>query len=341
MLIGVASGALLTLGALILLRKSAGSLGLLDRPGGHKAHSEAVPAVGGIAICFGFFISAGISPSLETPTSVISLALIVILMLGIVDDLISIPPFLRLTIQLIVVATVIWLDAISPVTLGQPFGTESTVIDNPLIALGLGVILVTGMINAFNMVDGADGLAGSLALLSLAAIAAVAFFSGDSSLFLLSIFLLASIAVFLVFNLPIGFNQKLRLFMGDAGSMMIGLFVGWALLRLSQDPSTVVSPVTLLWFVAMPIFDMLSVILGRVLRGLSPFAPDNSHFHHMLIRRGAGVGVAVTVIVSMALLWGLVGFALHSVIEAPDYLSLLTFLIAWGVTFLLMRGRQA
>jgi UDP-GlcNAc:undecaprenyl-phosphate GlcNAc-1-phosphate transferase len=125
--------------------------------------------------------------------------------------------------------------------------------------------------------------------------------------------------------------------MGDAGSLFLGFLLSWSLIALSQDSESIVSPVTLLWFIAMPIFDMGSTAIGRVAKGHSPFFADTTHLHHSLLRRGLPVPGALTVLVAMAVVWIGVGWILDRVLGLPDYVSLLAFVGAGVITHGLMR----
>ncbi len=153
------------------------------------------------------------------------------------------------------------------------------------------VLAVIGAINAFNMVDGIDGLAGMLSLVTFAAIA-VLFYLAGNSWFMLPLLFIGAIAGYLLFNLRWPFQSFSKIFMGDAGSMLIGLTVVWLLLIGSQNISNpfqntaVFSPVTALYLIAIPLMDMTAIMYRRIRKGLSPFNPDRDHLHHIFERAG-------------------------------------------------------
>jgi UDP-GlcNAc:undecaprenyl-phosphate GlcNAc-1-phosphate transferase len=219
---------------------------------------------------------------------------------------------------------------------GSPFGPETVVFDG-WVATVLCVFLVAGAMNAMNMVDGIDGLAGSLAALAFSAVATVALVSGNAEVLAIAVIAAGVSGAFLIFNLPLGFNRPIRTFMGDAGSLFLGFLLSWSLIALSQDSASIVSPVTLLWFIAMPIFDMGSTAFGRVAKGYSPFYADTTHLHHSLLRRGLPVPGALAVLIAMAIFWIGVGWTLDRVLGLPDYVSLLAFIAAGGVTHAAIR----
>lgn len=318
------------------LRPLARNLDFIDRPGGRKIHSDEVPVVGGLAMYVGLALSVSLLPeAARPPLTFLSLAFVFVLT-GLLDDRFSIPPVVRLIVQSIGALAMASVAGLTVQYVGAPFGFGETIFV-PTLALGLTVVLVVGAVNALNMVDGIDGLAGSLGLVALVGIGLTAIETGAVAVFGLVLAIGGSVAGFLLFNLPLGINRKLRVFMGDAGSMLIGFTLAWCLVALSQNPDNPVAPVTLLWFVAIPIFDLVSTAAGRLSRGYSPFHADTTHFHHTLIARGASRPLALVVLVGLAVVWGLVGVLIDLRFDAPDVFSLVGFLIAGVLSHLLIR----
>jgi UDP-GlcNAc:undecaprenyl-phosphate GlcNAc-1-phosphate transferase len=129
--------------------------------------------------------------------------------------------------------------------------------------------------------------------------------------------------------------------MGDAGSMLLGFSLAWMMVALSQDPATLVAPVTLLWFVAVPIFDLVSTAVGRMRRGVSPMSADNTHLHHRLMSRGFSARSTLAVLVALAVVWALVGVLLEVYVRAPEWVSLIAFVAAGAVTSRALTGQPA
>ncbi len=112
--------------------------------------------------------------------------------------------------------------------------------------------------------------------------------NGDLNFQLLSMAFVGATGAFLVFNIwgcPNKRNFK-KVFMGDAGSMFLGLSLGVLLVRGSQGESEAFSPITSLWLVLLPMTDMFTIMYRRLKRGKSPMSPDRTHIHHMLLRAG-------------------------------------------------------
>lgn len=330
--------ALVTIIVMAVLRPVAERLDFVDRPGGRKIHDAQVPVVGGLAMWVGFFVGSAVLPA-EVRPPLVAIALgFMFVTLGLLDDRYSLSAVFRLAVQGLGAIVMVLLGGLAVHFVGAPFGPGTVVFDG-WAATVLCVFLVSGAMNAMNMVDGIDGLAGSLAAIAFSAVAAVALVSGDAEVLAISVIAAGVAGAFLVFNLPLGFNRPIRTFMGDAGSLFLGFLLSWSLIALSQNAEAIVSPVTLLWCIAMPIFDMGSTALGRMVRGYSPFYADTTHLHHSLLRRGLPVPAALAVLIGLALVWIAVGISLDRELDAPDYLSLLAFLAAGVIThFLVRRG---
>jgi UDP-GlcNAc:undecaprenyl-phosphate GlcNAc-1-phosphate transferase len=163
-------------------------------------------------------------------------------------------------------------------------------------------------INAFNMLDGLDGLAGAIALIAFIGLAVV---SGADAGAALSLVIAGSVAAFLVFNMPTQFNRSVRCFMGDSGSTLLGFCVAWLCIQVSQGAAREVAPVTTLWVVALPVYEVVWSTVRRLLRGTSPFRPDSNHFHHLLLAAGFGVRGTFAIMTTLALLLAAFGVAAH------------------------------
>jgi UDP-GlcNAc:undecaprenyl-phosphate GlcNAc-1-phosphate transferase len=145
------------------------------------------------------------------------------------------------------------------------------------------------------MSDGLDGLCGNLTMVSLLGLGtAASLWSNTADFQLINIFA-ASVAGFLIFNQRMVWRPRALIFLGDAGSMLLGFVLAWFTIEISQAPVDAVSPAAALWFVALPVMDTVGVMLRRMLSGLSPFHADSRHLHHLLIH--AGFSVAETILI--------------------------------------------
>jgi len=292
---------------LVALRPVAIALGLVDKPGGRKLHVGDVPIVGGVAMFAGMF--AGLL-MLKFPAHFllpIFVACSLILVIGVVDDRFHLPASARLSTQ--IAATLIMVYGANSFleTIGAPFGTGEIAMGRFWLVLTMLVTL--SMINAYNLIDGVDGLAGSLALIALLSIAAAAGIHHAAAV--AAVIVSAAIAGFLIFNFPTIWNRRERTFMGDAGSTLLGFTIVWIALGVSQGGERVISPVSCLWFASIPVYDLFTCFVRRLLKGKSPFTPGRDHFHHKLMRGGFGVRHTLGILTGLQALYATVGLAAH------------------------------
>lgn len=167
---------------------------------------------------------------------------------------------------------------------------------------------VVGAINAFNMVDGMDGLLGGLTIVVFLSFS-VLFLAHDQMHFAyLSLMFIVILTPFVLFNLGY-FGRVRQVFMGDAGSMMIGFTVIWMLMGGTQlgGENNIIRPVTALWLIAVPLIDMMAIMIRRIRKGHSPFHPDREHAHHIMQRIGLTPRQSLVVICLIQVAYGSVG----------------------------------
>jgi UDP-GlcNAc:undecaprenyl-phosphate/decaprenyl-phosphate GlcNAc-1-phosphate transferase len=288
--------------AIALLYRYAQPLGLVDRPDDRKRHVGNIPLIGGLSAFFGVLVGACIYGGFSLFTNVLLGTATVLALVGALDDRFDLSVRARLLVQTAAVLTMIAITGVYIHTLGHIFGHE---VDLGILGIPVTVVAVIGLLNAFNMMDGIDGLAGSLALVSIGAI--IMF---DASLqwhrVILLVLLMAALIPYLAANLGL---VGRKIFLGDAGSMMVGYLLAWSLIRLSQQSSldSQLSSVDVLWCVALPVLDTLAVMTRRIRQGKSPFKPDRGHIHHLLLNSGLGPRTTLVALVALAVTLAFIG----------------------------------
>src|SRR6056297_133519 len=294
--------------ALLTLRRFALAVGLVDKVGVLKHHGANVPMIGGLAILLAYCFVLAVQPILLQPNMPFLICGALIVVTGTLDDRFLLSPVLRLSVHVVVALIAIFSGGLIVDNIGAPFMTG--VIELHWLALPFAILVFVGGINAWNMIDGIDGLASVLAFIAMGFLLAVAGSSGPALQASL-LALLCSIGAFFLFNLPFRGQRRHRTFLGDAGSMFLGFAVVWHALALSQSATAVISPVTALWFVALPVYDVITTTLRRILKGVSPLAGDRQHLHHLLQDHGMSIRQTLLVIASLALIGGLIGVSSH------------------------------
>jgi UDP-GlcNAc:undecaprenyl-phosphate/decaprenyl-phosphate GlcNAc-1-phosphate transferase len=260
-------------------------IGLVERPGGRKKHDGCIPLVGGISIYLGM-LGADLLLGMVSPvlTAVFWVCGGIVLM-GSLDDRYNLSALLRLIVQVVAASVlVVWVDVPIKDIGHVPF---VGLVEFGIYGYLLAILLLVAITNAINMLDGIDGLVGGLMALSFLAMGTSFAAIQRQSMVLFCWSVVGAIAAFLIFNLW-GHNQKplRKIFMGDAGSMFLGLCMGILLLDGSQGELVAFNSATLLWFVLFPITDMCATLYGRFERGRSPLRPDRTHIHHRLQQAG-------------------------------------------------------
>ncbi|MBV9750259.1 MAG: undecaprenyl/decaprenyl-phosphate alpha-N-acetylglucosaminyl 1-phosphate transferase, partial [Acetobacteraceae bacterium] len=199
-------------------------------------------------------------------------------------------------------------------------------------------VFVVGLVNAFNMLDGLDGLAGGAAAAALAWLAAVAAQSGVTSALMHMLLLLAALLGFLIFNVRHPWRQRASVFMGDAGSMMLGAAIAFFMLDLSDGTRGTVPLPALLWLVALPTFDTIILIARRLALGHSPLSGDRRHVHHLLLRAGFSSQTATLLLVATCLFYGGIGVA-SWYFAVPEHLVLIALIAPFAAQlYLVLHG---
>jgi len=298
---------------------------LIDLPDrSRKFHKRPTPLVGGLSIFVALFLSGkiyidlnglnGYLPSFSKQMVFVSIPLLVIFL---VDDIKGIKPSIRLLIQsllsiYIIIATDIYLK-----DLGDLFGFGN--INLGIFAIPVTVFCVVGIMNAFNMIDGVNGLCAGCAMLSLLFIGFYSNFIYDSMLILI----IGSVTGFLIFNLRI-FGKKRAVFLGDSGSNLIGFWVAWIAIYCSQNQAYNVEPITMVWFIAIPILDCVGLIFSRIKKKIPISSPGRDHIHHKLMKKFSSEQT-LGIILVISTLTGLFGVYLNNNFSA--LVSTLLFLL--------------
>ncbi|MBY7783165.1 UDP-N-acetylglucosamine--undecaprenyl-phosphate N-acetylglucosaminephosphotransferase [Vibrio fluvialis] len=319
-----------SLTSLFLMRKVAKSIDLVDKPNHRKQHERPIPLVGGISICpillFFLFNNQFLIPQ----TTLYASCVIVLVVVGALDDRFDIDYKLRFGIQAAISISMMMQGNVELHTIGNILGAGD--VNLGWLGYFVTILAVVGTINAFNMVDGIDGLLGGLSIVTFSGLGIMLIHDNQNNLAYLCLVMIVIILPYILFNVG-AFGRKRKVFMGDAGSMVIGFTVIWLLLLSSQNGKTPpLQPVTALWLIALPLMDMVSIMFRRISRGDSPFKPDREHLHHIFQRLGFSSKQTILIICFTASLISGVGI-LSEIYEIPEYIRFYGFIILFLVYF--------
>jgi UDP-GlcNAc:undecaprenyl-phosphate GlcNAc-1-phosphate transferase len=260
---------------------------IMDQPGARKVHSAPVPRVGGLAMALGVALAALLTMHLGAQEVWFLVAAAVLITFGVLDDRFDLDYRIKVIGQIV---------AVSIVVLAGDVRIQTLTLDDRIwlpdwVAMPLTVFFLVGVTNAINLADGLDGLAGGTTFLCLCAVALLSSVGDPGASTALALAFAGAVLGFLRYN-----TYPASVFMGDAGSQLLGFTIGVLSVRATQGAASEISAAIPVLLLALPILDTLSVMVQRISEGRSPFSADKNHIHHKLLAMGFHHHEAVMVI---------------------------------------------
>lgn len=308
LLLAAAAGLIMTLFFIQAAAVLAPRVGLVDLPDERKRHAGAVPLVGGLAVATAYLlVAATLLPWPEMLTG-LGASMLMLMIVGMFDDMFGLRPRVRLMAEIAAAFMMIVVGDLQLSSLGNLAG-------NGDIALGVtgGFLFTTfcvvSLVNGVNMLDGVDGLAGSICATALAGFLVAAVLMGSWLAVAHLGVLIACLGSFLLFhNMRTPWRRRL-VFLGDAGSMVLGFALAWTAIALADRPGTSMYPITAVWILGLVVLDTIATVIRRLLAGRNPLAAGRDHLHHLLLDAGMPVSRVVGVMVAGSAAMALTGIA--------------------------------
>lgn len=311
---------------------------LYDIPDERKVHTRLVASLGGVAIFSGFLLAVllSIQGQLNPEFQYFFAASLVIFFLGFKDDIMILSATKKFIGQIIAASILIHLGGIRLESMHGLLGFNEL---PEGFSLALSYLTIIVVINSFNLIDGIDGLAASLGILTMLVFGAY-FFAIDYQAYALLAFSMAgSLVAFIIFN-----HHPAKIFMGDSGSLMIGLINAILVIKFINvaDTPFVNFPVTSavamgFAILIVPLLDTLRVFSIRIIKGRSPFTPDRNHVHHLLL--DTGMGHAAVTLTCVGINIGFILLAWFGRSLGPNYLLLSLLVLSFSGLGLLYYGK--
>lgn len=318
---------------------------LVDNPDARKLQKEPVPVMGGIAVFFGVVCAILVGGVLIDVTRLLPsiLGMVVLLYFGALDDVMGLSQITRLVAESLVVLGMIFGSGMCADSLYGMWGIGTF---SWWIGVPLTVFACVGIINAINMVDGVNGLSSGLCLTCAGLFGVVFIKRADIANAMMAFAMMASLIPFLLHNV---FGKSSRMFIGDAGTMIMGALMSWFMIcLLSSDNIRLDShfnPIALaLAVLSVPVFDTLRVMTQRILHGISPFRADKTHLHHAFIEVGMSHSITalseILIDCMIVLIW-YASYRMGASLETQFYVVLAAAIIfVWGTYLLLWYGSK-
>ncbi|WP_418672835.1 glycosyltransferase family 4 protein [Alistipes putredinis] len=263
---------------------------IVDNPDARKLQRTPVPVLGGVAVFFGVVIASGCMSSVVDCSGlpVVIMAMMAMLYTGTMDDILSLSPGLRFVIEIVVVLLLIFVGGYC---IDDFHGLWNIGRFSYWYAVPLTVVAAVGIINAINLVDGVNGLSSGYCIMACLIFGTLFFLAGEAPMTILAAVSVGALIPFFLHNV---FGKTSKMFIGDGGTLVMGVVMSVFVIAILQNGSRVAAyvnpnvglvPFTLA-VLSVPVFDTLRVMSTRILKGTSPFRPDKTHLHHMFIDLG-------------------------------------------------------
>jgi UDP-GlcNAc:undecaprenyl-phosphate GlcNAc-1-phosphate transferase len=258
---------------------------LLDIPSNRRMHQIDTPRLGGLAIFAGFISALMLFGEINLSIQKLIASTIIIFFIGLKDDMVSVSAFKKFFMQILATSILVFL---GDLRIGDFYGLLGIGELPEGISYFFTLIVVIGITNAFNLIDGLDGLAGSLTVIACIIYSILFLMYGNGKYeaeILMSFCLMGAVLAFLRYNI-----YKAEIFMGDTGSLICGFIISFFAIKfISMETPTNIGvslPILAMTPIIIPIADTIRVFVIRVFNGVSPFSPDNNHLHHRLSKLG-------------------------------------------------------
>jgi len=275
---------------------------IYDRPNERSSHDEPTPSLGGIGIFAGTICAIVLWTPLEAfgVLQYILAAFVLIFLIGAMDDLLPLSPTKKFSAQLLVAIILAYKSNVRITSLYGVFGVNEL---PELTGFVLSVLIIIAIINSFNLIDGINGLAGSIGLLACVVWGAWFLAIRSPGLAVVAFSLAGAVTAFLKYNFT-----PAQIFMGDTGSLLIGTVCAILSLNFIEMNHLVFiaptyafnsAPAIAVSILILPLYDTVRVFVQRILQGRSPFSPDKTHIHHLLLDLNFSHSQAVAILLSI------------------------------------------
>ena len=323
---------------------------IVDNPNARKLQKNPVPILGGIAAFFGVVTGVLTGSSVSWIFSGYPLfslapvlcAMVIMVYVGAADDILGLSPTSRFLIEILTILGIVYASGGCIDSFHGLWGVESY---SWWFAVPLTVLTGVGIINSINMIDGVNGLSSGLSIMYCCLFGVIFSMAGELPNAMLSFTMAASLIPFLLHNV---FGERSRMFIGDAGTMMLGVLLSWFTISLLRSDTSVRLIAIqknidmfamVLAFMSVPVFDTVRVMTLRILNKKSPFHPDKTHLHHIFIRMGVSHSITslieICINLLIVLIWAMCA-KFHCSLNVQFYVVVVAgMLLVWGSFFFL------
>jgi len=310
-------------------------VGAIDIPkDARRVHKLPIPRLGGLAIFIGFILSVVFLADITEQIRGILIGAVIIVALGVVDDIISLRAYIKFLVQIIAALVAVFHDVVIEIFSNPLVFSGSEFVFLGYLAIPITVIWIVGITNSVNLIDGLDGLAVGVSTISSIVMLIIALMVADPNVAII----MAALAGACIGFLPYNFNPA-KIFMGDTGALLLGYVLATVSIIGLFKFYAVVSFAAPFLVLAVPLFDTSFAFFRRLLKGQNPMSPDRGHFHHRLLDLGLSQKQAVAILYTISGLLGLVAVVLNTSDEIRALILIIAVIVAAAIVFFVFRGK--
>ena len=310
------------------VKRFAEKVGAIDVPrDNRRVHDHPIPRMGGLAIFIGFVLSLIFFVPMSTKVLGLLVGSVIIAVMGGVDDIVSLNPWVKLAGQIVAALVAIRCGLVFDVISIPNIFAEETYIEIGWLSIPLTMLWIVGCTNAVNLIDGLDGLAVGVSAISSMTMLIVSLFVSEPVVSIILAALTGACLGFMPYNL-----NPAKIFMGDVGSQLLGFVLSTASIMGLFKLHAIITFFVPLLALALPLADTIFAFFRRILHGQSPFKADKGHFHHRLLAMGLNQKQVVAVLYGISAVLGLLAVLMAGDSMAVKIICLVAaFIISLGI----------
>ena len=310
------------------VKRFAEKVGAIDVPrDNRRVHDHPIPRMGGLAIFIGFVLSLIFFVPMSTKVLGLLVGSVIIAVMGGVDDIVSLNPWVKLAGQIVAALVAIRCGLVFDVISNPNIFAEETYIEIGWLSIPLTMLWIVGCTNAVNLIDGLDGLAVGVSAISSMTMLIVSLFVSEPVVSIILAALTGACLGFMPYNL-----NPAKIFMGDVGSPLLGFVLSTASIMGLFKLHAIITFFVPLLALALPLADTIFAFFRRILHGQSPFKADKGHFHHRLLAMGLNQKQVVAVLYGISAVLGLLAVLMAGDSMAVKIICLVAaFIISLGI----------
>lgn len=294
-------------------------IGAVDKPDERKVHTRLMPRLGGLAIFLAIVVGYFVSGLYDEQMNSIILGLLLIVVLGVIDDMLGLTAKFKFIIEVMVAGIVVFGSGLVIQFVTLPFFGK---VEFGIFAYLITILWIVGVTNAINLIDGLDGLSAGVSTIVLGTIGVLAFFGGKTLILTMVVVAVAATLGFLIYNF-----YPAKIFMGDTGALMLGYLIAVISLLGLYKSVTLFSFIVPVLILGVPIFDTFFAIVRRVVNKKPISAPDKSHIHHRLLALGFDHRTTVILIYIFSFMFSLSAILLSSSTLIGSFVLILAIML--------------